>query len=104
VNDDGKPLPILANALIALRGDPRLKEIVALDEMLRAPILKHSVSGSSPDFALRPVTDEDVTEIQEMLQHAGLLRLTKDCAHQAVDLRAVECRFHPVRDYLNARV
>ena len=100
--DYGEILPIIANALIAMRADPTLKEIVALDEMMRAPIFMHPIGGKAPGFTPRPVTDADVTLLQEALQHAGLPRLTKDCVHQAVDVRAVECAFHPVRDYLNA--
>jgi predicted P-loop ATPase len=69
--------------------------------MLRAPILMQSIAGEV-GFKRRPLTDADVTQIQEALQHAGLPRLTKDCVHQAVDLRAVECAFHPVRKHLES--
>jgi Bifunctional DNA primase/polymerase, N-terminal/Virulence-associated protein E len=100
-NENGTILPVLANALIALRADPRFRNLVAQDEMLRAPILMQPLSDE-PHFKPRPLTDADATQIQEALQHAGLSRLTKDCVHQAIDLRAVECAFHPVRNYLNA--
>ena len=100
-SDSGKPLPILSNALIGLRADPSLKDSVAFDEMLRAPLLMRSLEKDAA-FKPRPVTDEDVSAIQEYLQHAGLSRLGKDVVHQAIDLRAVERAFHPVRNYLNA--
>jgi predicted P-loop ATPase len=40
--------------------------------------------------------------MQEYLQRAGLRRVTKDTVHAAIDLRASERPFHPVRDYLSA--
>ena len=52
-------------------------------------------------FTPHPVTDIDVGTLQEQLQHAGLKRLAKDTVHQAVDIHAQRCCFHPVRDYLN---
>lgn len=40
--------------------------------------------------------------ILEYLQRAGLRRVAKDMVHSAVDRRASERSFHPVRDYLSA--
>jgi len=91
-NDDGKPISNLANALYALRHAGELRDLFSRDAMLRADML------NGP--ALIPVRDTDVTFVQEALQRAGLTRLSKDTMHQAVQRRAVEREFHPVRDYL----
>ena len=83
--------------MIALRSDPALRELLAYNEMLCAPMLMHPVPGNSSQGAPvlfdvpRPVTDVDVGQIQEWLQLAGLERLSKDIAHQAVEMRAHEC-------------
>src|SRR6185437_14495903 len=92
-NDEGKPRSNLANAMLTLREAPELRDRFAQDEMLRAPLLM------KPEQ--RPVTDADVSRVQEWMQRAGLTSVSKDTVHQAVDLRATERAFHPVRDYLN---
>ena len=90
---------MLASALIALRAE--MPGAFAFDEMLRAPVLMQSLTGDT-NFVPRPCTDVDVGIVQERLQHLGLKRCSKDVAHQAVEIRAHECRFHPVRDYLES--
>ncbi len=96
----GKPIPSLANAMIALRSDPAVKDAFAYDEMLCAATLVNPIPQDGSKFRQRPVTDIDVSILQEWLQLAGLPNVSKETAHQAVDLRAHECAFHPVRDYL----
>jgi predicted P-loop ATPase len=92
-NDEGKPWSNLANTMLTLREAPELRERFTYDEMLRAPMLM------KPEQ--RPVTDADVSKVQEWMQRARLTSVSKDTVHQAVDLRASERAFHPVRDYLN---
>jgi predicted P-loop ATPase len=99
LGETGKPLPILANALIAMKAI--MPAAFALDEMLGAPLMMKPI-GIGPDFEPRPVTDVDVGLVQNRLQHLGLKRISKDTVHQAVDVRAHVCRFHPVRNYLEA--
>jgi predicted P-loop ATPase len=94
----GNPLPVLANALIGVRAV--WPDAIAYDEMLCVPMLTQPLQGEN-DFAPRPLTDIDVGIMQEQLQHLGLSRLGKDTTHQAVDVRASERAFHPVRDYLD---
>lgn len=89
VDDKGMPLANLANAMLAMRGDPALCDAFAFDEMLRATL-----------YNGKPIRDADVVAIQEYLQQAGLRWLSKDNTHSAVDLRASENSVHPVRDYL----
>ncbi|MGX1104508.1 VapE domain-containing protein [Bradyrhizobium elkanii] len=102
--EDDKVIVNLANALIALRNAPELRDILAYDEMLCAPVLTGMVPGSEHSHIMRPVTDVDVSRIQEWLQHAGLNHIGNNTVHQACDQRAHERSFHPVRDYLNGIV
>lgn len=95
--DGGRPLPVLANVLIGLRAE--FPAAFAFDEMLCVPVLMQALVAD-PDCTPRPCTDVDVGIVQERLQRLGLKRISKDVTHQAVDMRAHECRFHPVRDYL----
>src|SRR6516164_3684359 len=69
--------------------------------MLGTPLLVSAVPFTMPLSEPRPVRDTDVAALQEYLQCCGLQRVSKDIIHQATDLRATECAFHPVRDYLN---
>ncbi|WP_245294542.1 virulence-associated E family protein [Rhizobium anhuiense] len=95
---NGSPLPILANALIGLRA--MLPDAFAYDEMARIPVLRHPLDAERR-FQPRPVTDIDVSIVQDRLQHAGLKQIGREVIHQAVMHRAHECRFHPVRDWLD---
>src|SRR5256885_8873505 len=101
-NDAGKPLPILANVLIALRADPGLCNALAYDEMARVPMLLHEIGRPLTETAMRPLADKDVCDIQAYLQHAGLPRIGRDDVRHAVESHAIDCSFHPVRDYLDA--
>lgn len=97
-SETGKPVPNLANALIGLRAE--MPDSFAYDDMLSATMLMRSLDNAA-GFSPRPCTDVDVGVVQERLQHLGLTRLSRDVIHQAVDIRAAECRFHPVRAYLS---
>jgi hypothetical protein len=90
----------LANAMTAMRGAPELRDCFAYDEMLRGAFLVATPPGAAAVNPPRPVSDGDVSLVQEWLQRHGLRRLSKDTAYQAADLRAEERRFHPIRDYL----
>jgi predicted P-loop ATPase len=92
LDDKHKPLPILANALVALREAPELCGALAFDEMAQAPVYM-------PDKKL--LSDGHVTAIHEWLQQNGLPRISKDAVHQAADFHARARSYHPVRDYLD---
>jgi predicted P-loop ATPase len=104
LGDTGKPLPVLANAIIAL--EAMFPTHFGFDEMARtATLLKPIPTGFADDdgpFCPRPVSDTDVTILQDRLQHLQLKRISTEAVHQAVDVRALAYSFHPVRDYLSA--
>jgi hypothetical protein len=75
-----RPMPILANAMIALRSDPGLRDMVGYDAMACAIMLLHKI-GEPLDIdhnCPRPLTDVDVVKIQKFLQQIGLERLGRD--------------------------
>ena len=106
-DDRGRPLAVLANIMLALRGAHELADALTFDEMMRAPILNRELpladgaarttAGALP----RPIQDTDASQLQEWLQHAGLPKIGRDTVHQGVHLRAQERAFHPIRDYLD---
>jgi hypothetical protein len=100
----GEPRANLANALLGLRRAPELHDLLGYDEMQRSPMLLKALPGGGErqEVFPRPLRDADVAMIQEWLQLAGLVALSKDVAHQAVDTRARELGYHPARDYLNS--
>jgi predicted P-loop ATPase len=99
-----KPLPIVANALIALRNDPAVRDAFGYDAMLRAPTLLHAIGepllGNVREP--QPLTDKDVIDVQEWMQGAGLKRIAHDTVRLAIDSYARDCAYHPVLDYLEA--
>jgi predicted P-loop ATPase len=101
VSDTGKPLPILANAIIALGAI--VPDAFALDEMLCAPVLMQPLENDAT-FRPRPVTDIDLGIMQDRLQHRGLARLSFDTTRQALEQRAYAKRFHPARSYLDGLI
>jgi predicted P-loop ATPase len=98
----GKPLPNIANAIIAITNDEGLRDALAFDEMQCTPMLLHEIGvpfGGDLKEA-RPLTDTDVSDIQEWLQHAGLERIGREPVRDAVDSYARKHGYHPVQDYL----
>jgi predicted P-loop ATPase len=103
LNDRKKPLPILANVMAALQHDTGLRDAVAYDQMLCAPVLLHEI-GQPLESCERPITDEDVIALQKMLQAKGLVHLRRETVRDAVQLRARDCAFHPVRRWLKSLI
>jgi predicted P-loop ATPase len=107
VDDRGRIVANLANVMIALRADPSIEGAFAFDEMAQAAKLLKRLpvapdgQHAGTDPVPRLVRDEDVSQLQEWLQHRGMPRIVKDTVHQAVDQRARERFFHPVREWLD---
>jgi predicted P-loop ATPase len=107
IHGDGKnpkPLPIVANALIALRNDPAVLDAFGYDEMLRAATLLHEI-GAPIGGQLgepRPLSDKDVIDIQEWMQNAGLKRVARETVRDAIETYARDHSYHPLRHYLEA--
>ena len=99
-----RPLPILVNALIALRNDDGTRDAIAFDEMLRAPMLLHQIGQPIGGDLREPraLTDKDLTDLQEWMQLAGLMHISHDNVRLAVDSHARDHAYHPVLDYLES--
>jgi len=98
----GRPIANVANAIIALENGGDIRDAFAYDEMLRAPVLLHEpgIPIAGDVLEPRPLTDADLTHIQEWLQHAGLERIPRYIVYDAVELCARRQSFHPLREYL----
>ncbi len=110
LDDGGRVIANLANVLVCLRTDPAVASAFVFDEMMQTAMLvkplpvapKGKPAGDDP--LPRPIRDEDVSQLQEFLQHSGLPSIGRDIVHQAVDQRARERSCHPVRQWLDQLV
>lgn len=100
-SEKGKRLPVVANALIALRCAPEWQNVLPFDESSFNIVAK--LSPPWENTRARPFVwnDEDDIRTAAWLQHQGILG-AKETAAQAVQTIAHEKPFHPIRDYLNA--
>jgi predicted P-loop ATPase len=105
-DERGRVLPILRNAAVVLREAPELEGVFRFDELQRLVIIEKPLpiaDGAKPRNISypRPLTDGDVSQVQEWLQHVGIPKIGREIMGQAIHLRAQERPFHPVRDYLD---
>jgi predicted P-loop ATPase len=106
-DDRGRVIPNHANVLVALRSAPELVDAIGFDAMQQATVLLQELpivpggTGAIAEQLPRLIRDEDVSQLQEWLQHCGIPRIGREQVHQAVDQRAQERVFHPVLDYLD---
>jgi hypothetical protein len=107
VDGYGNPLSNLANAMLLLRSAPEIADCFGYDEMERStlileePPLAKGAIHANHRLLPRPISDADVTQVQEWMQHSGLPKIGADTVHQAVARRASENPFHPLRKWLD---
>jgi predicted P-loop ATPase len=63
-------------------------------------MVMHQIGAPLAPFECRAITDDDVTRLTEFLQKAGLKRIARETVRDAVNARARENSYHPVREYL----
>jgi len=101
VGDTGKPMSVLASGLIGL--EFVFPDFFAFDEMARTTILRRALSKDEEDnFVPRPITDVDLSLVQDRLQHLGLKRIGAEVVKQAIEVRAMKACYHPVREYVGS--
>jgi predicted P-loop ATPase len=100
ISENGKALPIVTNALVALRREGSISDAFAYDEMQRCVMLMHEIGQPLAPLDVRPVGDEDITVLTEFLQKAGIRRIGRDIVRDAVTVRARERSYHPIGEWL----
>ena len=100
----GRLLSNLANAMLGLRNDPAISDMFAYDEMFCAEMLIKNIGDPTNLATPIPLRDSDITALQEWFQWNGMPLIGQDTVRKAIDMRARERPFHPLRDHLNSLV
>lgn len=97
------PLNNLANALIAVSSAPEVQDAFAYDLMARDVAVTQPLFDDAPASLPRPRTDDDVNRVRAWLQRdGGLSQVGATDVSVAIDTRARERPFHPIREYLRS--
>lgn len=100
-SDKGKKLPVVANALTALRCAPEWRGVLHFDESSLNTMAKAMPPWDDRRTLPFTWTDEDDIRVADWLQNRGILA-TPATAGQAVQTLAREHPFHPIRDYFGS--
>ena len=100
VSATAAPLPTLYNALVALRNHEPFVTAIRFDEMACQVVITGRLPGTEDAPTPRVVRDADVLAIQEEMQVIGLRRIARATVQDAIERRAEEQRFHPVKENL----
>ncbi|HWR49702.1 MAG TPA: VapE domain-containing protein [Bryobacteraceae bacterium] len=102
LNLNGTVKPVLANAMIALRGAAQWDGVLAFNEFSVATVAVRPAPWMLPDTKLPHIwTGTDDILAAEWLQREGVF-VSPDAAAQAVEVIAKNRCVHPVREYLQA--
>lgn len=97
-----KPLAVLVNAIVALRNDPAVMDMLVFDAFENQVKLLFPVGRPDARFDYPvDITDEDYTELQAWMQRAGLKLIARNPVVDACAVVARDRTYHPVRDWLD---
>jgi predicted P-loop ATPase len=100
IANSGEPKVLLANAITALRHAPEWTGVLAYDEFALKTVMQKPAPWPGADPA-KPWGDNEDRLTTDWLQHQGIC-VPLEVAGQGVQTVAMDHRFHPVRDYLDA--
>jgi predicted P-loop ATPase len=105
-DDRDRPIAEHANVLIALRNEPGMAFAVSFNEMSQRSLAMTAwpIAPGAGEGAETPheITDDDISRLQEWLQHSGLPRIGRETVRDGIEEYARERRIHPLRDKLTA--
>jgi predicted P-loop ATPase len=102
VNDKGMPKALFANAVVALRDAPAWLAALAFDDFAKRSMLVAAPPWETyrKNWKPRPWTEHDDLLTNNWLQHERIA-VSLSITQNAVELVAMENRYHPIRDYLD---
>jgi predicted P-loop ATPase len=102
---DGKkhprPFDNLHNAILALRLEPGLRNMLQFNEFSCKPMMVHPINEPASPYTPHDMTDEDIGGVQECLQSIGLKGISKANVLGAVHIVSRDVPVHPVKEYLS---
>lgn len=98
----GKPKPILANAILAIRNAPEWSGVLGFDQFAHRTVACRPPpwAAGCNDWRERSWTDHDDVEATDWLQHRDII-VGVDTAQKAVENASLQNAFHPIVDYLD---
>jgi predicted P-loop ATPase len=101
LNQKGSPLTHYRNAYVAISGDALFSGGFAYDDMLHMTVLTHDVGQPMESVGFpRPVSDNDVRNVQRLMHELGLNGMGFDNVYAAINEFGSKRRFNPAHDYL----